>query len=95
LARILVYHKHVSTLPCSFLHVDYTDKEDLKLMARRAYAIKGFPDIDYEEIAPKQMQKEYKRSPIQIPVTKGTAKSTNHKGNVIDVLRQLYIKPVS
>jgi hypothetical protein len=33
------------------------------------------------------MQEEYKGSPIQIPVTKGTAKSTNHKGNVIDVLR--------
>jgi hypothetical protein len=42
-------------------------------MARRAYAIKGFPDIDYEETEPKQMQKEYKRSPIQIPVSKGTA----------------------
>jgi hypothetical protein len=41
------------------------------------------------------MQTEYKGSPIQIPVTKGTAKSTNHKGNVIDVLRQIYNKPVS
>jgi len=73
LARILVYHKHVLTLSCSFLQVDNTDKEDLKLMARKAYAIKGFPYIDYEVIAPKQMQEGYKRSPIQIPVTKGTA----------------------
>lgn len=65
-------------------------------MARRAYAIvKGFPYIDYEVIAQKQMQEEYKGSPIQIPVTKGTAKSTNHKGKVIDVLRQTYNKPVS
>ena len=41
------------------------------------------------------MQEEYKGSPIQIPVTKGIAKSTNHKGNVNDVLRQTYNKPVS
>ncbi len=95
LTKILVYHKHVLTLSCSFLQVDNTDKEDLKLMARRAYDIKGFPYIDYEVIAPKQMQDEYKGSPIRIPVTKGTAKSTNHKGNVIDVLRQNYNKPVS
>ena len=66
LAKILVYHKHVLTLPCSFLQVDNTDKEDLKLMARRAYAIKGFPYIDYEVRAPKQMQEEYKGSPIRI-----------------------------
>jgi hypothetical protein len=51
--------------------------------------------MDYEVIVPKQMQEEYKGSPIQIPVTKGTVKSTNHKGNVIDVLRQTYNKPVS
>jgi hypothetical protein len=55
-------------------------------MTRRAYVKKGFPYIDYELIAPKQMQEEYKGRPIQIPVTKGTAKSTNNKGNVIDVL---------
>jgi hypothetical protein len=55
LAKILVYHKHVLTLPCSFLQVDNTDKGDLKLMTRRAYVIKGFPYIDYEVIAPKQM----------------------------------------
>jgi hypothetical protein len=93
LAKILVYHKHFLTLPCSFLQ--NTEKEDLKLMTRRAYAIKGFPYIDYEVIAPKQMQEDYTGSPIQIPVTKGTAKSTNHKGNVIDVLRQTYNKTVS
>ncbi len=72
LAKILVYHKHVLTLSCSFLQVDNTDKEDLKLMVRRAYAIKGFPYIDYEVITSKKMQEEYKGSPIQIPVTKDT-----------------------
>ena len=41
------------------------------------------------------MQTEYKGTPIQIPIAKGLAKSTNHKGNVIDVLRQIYNKPVS
>jgi hypothetical protein len=95
LTKILVYHKHVLTLTCSFLQVDNTHKDDLKLMTRRAYVIKGFPYIDYEVIAPKKMQEVYKGSPIQIPVTKGTVKSTNHKGNVIDVLRQTYNKPVS
>jgi hypothetical protein len=65
-------------------------------MTRRAYVIKGFPYIDYEVIAaPKQMQEEYKGRPIQIPVTKDTVKSTNHKGNVIDVIRQIYDKTVS
>jgi hypothetical protein len=57
-------------------------------MARRAYAIKGFHHMEMA----KQTQTEYKGSPIQIHVTKGTAKSTNHKGNV---LRQIYYKPVS
>jgi hypothetical protein len=32
------------------------------------------------------MRTECKGRPIQISVTKGTAKSTNHKGNVIDAL---------
>jgi hypothetical protein len=64
-------------------------------MTSRAYVIKGFHYIDYEVIAPKQIQEEYKESPIQIPVTKGTVKSTNHEGNVIDVLRQIYNMPVS
>ena len=75
-----------------------TDKEDLKLMERRSYVIKGFPFIGYEVITvivTKQIQREYKGSPIQIPVTKDNAKSTNHKGNVINVLRQIYKKPVS
>ena len=87
LGRILVYHKHVLSLPCSFLQIDNAETEDLKLMASRAYTIKGFPYIDYEVIAPKQMQTEYKGTPIQIPIAKDSAKSTNHKGNVIDVLR--------
>jgi hypothetical protein len=64
-------------------------------MTSRAYVIKGFPYIDYEVIAPKQIQEEYKEIPIQIPVTKGTEKSTKHEGNVIDVLRQIYNMPVS
>jgi hypothetical protein len=69
-----------------FLQVYNTDKEDLKLMTRRAYSIRGFPYIDYEVISPQQMRTECKGTPIQISVSKGTAKSTNHKGNVIDVL---------
>ena len=83
------------SLPCSFLQIDNADTEDLKLMASRAYTFKGLPYIDYEVISPKQMQTEYKGTPIQIPIAKGSAKSTNHKGNVIDVLRQIYNKPVS
>ena len=55
LGRILVYHKHVLSLPCSFLQIDNAETEDLKLMTSRAYTIKGFPYIDYEVIAPKQM----------------------------------------
>jgi hypothetical protein len=51
--------------------------------------------MDNQVMALKQTQTEYKGSPIQIHVTNGTAKSTNHKGNVIDVLRQIYNKPVS
>ena len=43
LGRILVYHKHVLSLPYSFLQIDNADTEDLKLMASRAYTIKGFP----------------------------------------------------
>jgi hypothetical protein len=41
------------------------------------------------------MQEEYKGIPIQIPVTNGTVKSTYHKGNVIEVMRQIYDKSVS
>ena len=67
LPRILEYHKHVLTLSCSFLQVENTDKEDLKIM--------------------KIMTRT-----IQIPVTKDTTQSTNHKGNVIDELRQIYNK---
>ena len=53
LGRILVYHKHVLSLPCSFLQIDNTETEDLKVMTSRACTIKGFPYIDYEVIAPK------------------------------------------
>jgi len=41
------------------------------------------------------MQDEYTGEPIQISLTKDTATSTNHKGNVIDVLWKIYNRPVS
>ena len=41
------------------------------------------------------MQTEYKGTSIQIPIVKWLVKSTNHKGNVIDVFRQIYNKTVS
>ena len=55
----------------------------------------SFLQVDNADTEDLKLMTEYKGTPIQIPIAKGSAKSTNHKGNVIDAIRQIYNKPVS
>ena len=42
-------------------------------------------------IGPEQ-KKQYEGEVIQIPAVRGIAKSTNHKSNVLDLIKQMYPK---
>ena len=59
------------------------------MMLARAYSTKNTWYIEYEVIGPEQ-KKQYEGEVIQIPAVRGTAKSTNHKSNVLDLIKQMY-----
>ncbi len=77
LGKILVYHRH----------------GEVKMIAAKAYSIKNFWYVDYEVVAPDEKRLHYQGRIWQVPVMRGDAKSTNHCANVIDMLKQMYVKP--
>jgi hypothetical protein len=48
--------------------------------------------VEYEVTGPPEQKEEYAGEVIQIPAVRGTAKSTNHKSNVLDLRKQMYPK---
>ena len=48
--------------------------------------------IEYEVTGSPEQKKKYGDEVIQIPVVRGTVKSTNHISNVLDLIKQMYPK---
>ena len=93
LGKILVHHRHVLSLPSTFLNEPDDVDGEVKMIAAKAYSIKNFWYVDYEVVAPDAKRLQYQGRIWQVPVMRGAAKSTNHCANVIDMLKQIYDKP--
>jgi hypothetical protein len=61
------------------------------MMTSQAYRTKNTWYVAYE-VTGSPDQKKYAVEVIQIPAVCGTAKSTNHKSNVLDLIKQMYPK---
>jgi hypothetical protein len=59
------------------------------MMASRAYSTKNTWYVEYEVTGPPDQKEKYAGEVIQIPAVRGTAKSTNHKSNVLDLIKQM------
>jgi hypothetical protein len=62
------------------------------MMASQAYSTKNTWYVAYEVTGSPDQKKKYAGEVIQIPAVCGTAKSTNHKSNVLDLIKQMYPK---
>ncbi len=51
--------------------------------------------VEHEVTGPPEQKEKYLGEVIQIPVVRGTDKSTNHKSNVLDLIKQMYSKVTS
>ena len=62
------------------------------MMASRLYSTKNTWYVEYEVTGSPEQKEKYAGGVIQIPSVRGTAKSTNHKSNVFDLIKQMYPK---
>jgi hypothetical protein len=92
LAQALVHHKHVMHLPHDLLDPNPTITVDFIMMASRAYSTKNTWYVENEVTGPPEEKEKYAGEVIQIPAIRGTAKSTSHKSNVLDLIKQMYPK---
>ena len=92
LAQALVHHKHVMHMPHDLLDPNPTNTVDFIMMTSRAYSTKNTWYVEYEVTGPPEQKEKYTGEVIQIPVVRGTVKSTNHKSNVLDLIKQMYPK---
>ncbi len=72
------------------LDPDPTNTVDFMMMTSRAYSTKNTWHVEYEVTGPPEQKEKYLGEVIQIPVVRGTVKSTNHKSNVLK-LKLLFI----
>jgi hypothetical protein len=79
-------------MPHDLLDPNPTNTVDFIMMASRAYSKKNTWYIEYEVTGPPEQKGKYAGEVIQIPAVRGTAKSTNHKSNVLDLIKQIYPK---
>jgi hypothetical protein len=62
------------------------------MMASRAYSNKNTWYVEYEVTGPPEQKEKYSGEVIQISAICCTAKSTNHKSHVLDLIKQMYPK---
>ncbi len=65
-----------------------TNTVDFIMMESRAYSTKNTWYVEYEVTGPPEQKEKYTVEVIQIPTVRDTVKSTNHKSNVLDLIKQ-------
>jgi hypothetical protein len=76
--QILVHHKHVLTLPSSFLYEPNDMFGEVKQVAAKTDSIKQFCYVDYEVIAPEVKRLQYRGRTCQVPIIRGTSKVSQY-----------------
>ncbi len=79
-------------MPHDLLDPNPTNTVDFIMMASRAYSTKNTWYVEYEVTGPPEQKEKYAGEVTQIPAVRGTAKSTNHKSNALDLIKQMYPK---
>jgi hypothetical protein len=74
------------------LDPDPTNTVDFIMMTSRKNSTKNTWYVEYEVTGSPEQKEKYLGEVIQIPVVRGTVKSTNHKSNVLDLIKQMYPK---
>jgi hypothetical protein len=69
-----------------------TNTTGVIMMAARAYNTKNTWYVEYEVTGSPGQSKKGEGNVIQILAVPGTAKSTNHKSNVLDLIKKIYPK---
>jgi hypothetical protein len=92
LAQALVHHKHVIHMTHDSLDPNPTNTVDFIMMASRVYSTENTWYVEYEVTGPPEQKEKYEGEVIQILTVLGTTKSTNHKSNVLDLIKQMYPK---
>jgi hypothetical protein len=62
------------------------------MMESRASSTKNTWYVEYEATGPPEQKEKYTVEVIHIPTVRDTVKSTNHKSNVLDLIKQMYPK---
>ena len=60
---------------------------EVKMVVAKTYSIKQFWYVDYEVIAPDAKCLQYRGRTWHVPIIRGTAKSTAHNANVVNLFR--------
>jgi hypothetical protein len=92
LAQTLVHHKHMMHMPHDLFDPNPTNTVDFIMMVSRSYSTKNTWYVEYEVTGSPEQKEKYSGEVIQIPAVRGTVKSTNHKSNVLDLIKQMYPK---
>jgi hypothetical protein len=79
-------------MPHDLLDPNPTNTVDFIMMTSRAYSTNNTWYVEYEVTGPSEQKEKYTDEVIQIPTVRGTVKSTKHKSNVIDLIKQMYPK---
>jgi hypothetical protein len=87
LTQALVHHKHVMYMAHDFLDPNPTNTVDFIMMSSRPYSTKNTWYVEYEVTGPPEQKEKYSGEVIQMPAIRGTVKSTNHKSNVLDLIK--------
>ena len=77
---------------CDLFDPNPTNTVDFIMMVSRAYSAKNTWYVEYEVTGFPEQKEKYSGEVIQIPVVRDTVKSTNHKSNVLDLIKQMYPK---
>ena len=85
-------HKHVMNMTHDLLDPDPTNTVDFIMMSSRAYSTKNSWYVEYEVTGSPEKKEKYLDEVIQLPAVRGTVKSTNHKSNVLDLIKHMYSK---
>ena len=87
LTQTLVHHKHMMDMSHDLFDPNPTNTVDFIMMTSRSYSTKNTWYVEYEVTGSPEQKEKYSDEVIQIPVVRGTVKSTNHKSNVFDLIK--------
>ncbi len=79
-------------MPHDLFDPNPTNTVDFIMMVSRSYSTKNTWYVEYEVTGSPEQKEKYSGEVIQIPAVRGTVKSTNHKSNVLDLIKQMYPK---